>query len=106
MVIRVLTVAQDVHAEFLLRRIARIRRQPKRFDSSQADIVRSCQPQEGKNDVGQDSRPELRRTDHFEVIKMLRSSLTAVSGDGPILLFSAKIAENGFLIRPAVPWSL
>jgi hypothetical protein len=34
MVIRVLTVAQDVHAEFLPRRIARIRRQPKKFDSS------------------------------------------------------------------------
>ena len=106
MVIGVLTVAQDVHAEFLLRRIARIRRQPKRFDSSQADVVSSCQPQEGRNAVGQDSQPELRRTGHIEVIRMLRSSLTAVSGDGPELLFSAKIAEKGFLIRPAVPWSL
>ena len=106
MVIWVLTVAQDVRAEFLLRRIARIRRQPKKFDSSQAAIVSSCQPQEGKNEVGQDSQPELRPTGQIEVIRMLKSSLTEVSGDGPGLLFSAKIAEKGFLIRPAVPWSL
>jgi hypothetical protein len=40
------------------------------------------------------------------VIRRLKSSLTAVSGDGLGLLFSAKIAEKAFLIRPAVPWSL
>ena len=106
MVIGVLTVAQDVRAEFLPRRIARIRRQPKKFDSSQAAVVSSCQPQERKNEVGQDSRPEIRPTGHIDVIGMLKSTLTAAFGDGPGLLFSAKIAEKGFLIRPAVPWSL
>jgi hypothetical protein len=106
MVVWVLTVAQDVRTEFLPRRIARIRGQPKKFDSSQAAIVSSCQPQEGKNEVGQDSQPELRPTGQIEVIRMLKSSLTQVSGDGPGLLFSAKIAEKGFLIRPAVPWSM
>ena len=71
-----------------------------------AAVVSSCQPQEGKNEVGQDSQPELRPTGHIEVIRRLKSSLTAVSGDGLGLLFSAKIAEKAFLIRPAVPCSL